>query len=74
MVAIDDTTTIASLRKENARYRIAQEFHKRVTQERTLEEMIDRILSVVFELLPAEGAAIWLSGTNSLHTKTKTGG
>ena len=26
-----------------------------------MEEMIDRILSVIFELLPAEGAAIWLN-------------
>ncbi len=61
MVKIDDNVTIATLRRENARYRVAQEFHRRVTLERSMEEMIDRILSVIFELLPAEGAAIWLN-------------
>ncbi|MBS1151331.1 MAG: cyclase [Myxococcaceae bacterium] len=61
MVKVDDTLTIATLRRENARYRVAQEFHRRVTLERSLESMIDRILSVIFELLPAEGAAIWLN-------------
>lgn len=59
--ALADLTTIATLRRENARYRIAQEFHRRVTLERDLEQMVDRILSVLFELLPAEGAAIWLT-------------
>jgi adenylate cyclase len=58
---LSDSATIATLRKENARYRIAQEFHRRVTLERTLDAMVDRILEVMFELLPAEGAAIWLS-------------
>ncbi len=61
IVKIDDNVTIATLRRENARYRVAQEFHRRVTLERTMEEMVDRILSVIFELLPAEGAAIWLT-------------
>ncbi len=61
MVKIDDTLTIATLRRENARYRVAQEFHRRVSLERSMESMIDRILSVIFELLPAEGAAIWLN-------------
>jgi class 3 adenylate cyclase len=71
MVALDDATTIAQLRKENARYRVAQEFNKRLSQERSVEAMIDRMLSVLFELLPAEGAAIWLSGTNQLHSRQK---
>lgn len=52
--------TIAALRRELARYRIAQEFHRRVAQESNLAAMVDRILSVIFELLPAEGSAIWL--------------
>ncbi len=70
--ALADLTTIATLRRENARYRIAQEFHRRVTLERDLEQMVDRILSVLFELLPAEGAAIWLT-TGQFASKAKTG-
>ena len=70
MVKADDTLTIATLRRENARYRVAQEFHRRVTLERSMEEMIDRILEVIFELLPAEGAAIWLN-SGKFATKSK---
>ncbi len=70
--AIADTATIATLRRENARYRIAQEFHRRVTLERNLEAMVDRILSVLFELMPAEGAAIWLT-TGQFASKSKDG-
>ncbi len=74
MVAVnfDETVTIATLRKENARYRIAQEFHRRVSLERSLESMVDRILSVVFDLLPAEGAAISLVD-GRFATKSKSG-
>ncbi|MBM4784142.1 MAG: GAF domain-containing protein [Archangiaceae bacterium] len=70
--ALADTATIATLRRENARYRIAQEFHRRVTLERNLEAMVDRILSVLFELMPAEGAAIWLT-TGQFASKSKDG-
>lgn len=70
--ALADTATIATLRRENARYRIAQEFHRRVTLERDLEAMVDRILSVLFELMPAEGAAIWLT-TGQFAAKSKDG-
>ena len=56
-----EALTIATLRRENARYRIAQEFHRRVSLERSVETMVDRILSVVFELLNADGAAVWLT-------------
>ncbi len=55
-----EKVTIATLRKENARYRMAQEFHRRVGLERDPGAMVDRILSAMFDLLPAEGAAIWL--------------
>jgi adenylate cyclase len=70
--ALADTATIATLRRENARYRVAQEFHRRVTLERNLEAMVDRILSVLFELLPAEGAAIWLT-TGQFASKSRDG-
>lgn len=56
-----EALTIATLRRENARYRIAQEFHRRVSLERSVEAMVDRILWVVFELLSADGAAVWLT-------------
>lgn len=67
---MNDSITIATLRRENARYRIAQEFHRRVTLERSLDAMVERILSVMFELLPAEAAAIWLT-TGKLTTKSR---
>jgi adenylate cyclase len=70
--ALAETATMATLRRENARYRIAQEFHRRVTLERNLEAMVDRILSVLFELMPAEGAAIWLT-TGQFASKSKDG-
>lgn len=57
-----ETVTIHTLRRENARYRIAQEFNRRVPQERTVEAMVQKILEAVFDLLPAEAAAIALSG------------
>src|SRR5205823_2688884 len=69
-----ESPALEALKKENARYRIAQEFHRRVTQERTRETMIDRILSTVFDLLPAEGAAIWISASNELTSRTRTAG
>jgi len=67
-----DAVTIATLRKENARYRVAQEFHRRVSLERSLEEMVDRILSVIFELMNADGAAIWLN-SGQFSSKAKDG-
>lgn len=67
-----EALTIATLRRENARYRIAQEFHRRVSLERSVEAMVDRILSVVFELLPADGAAVWLT-TGQYASKSKAG-
>jgi class 3 adenylate cyclase len=67
-----EALTIATLRRENARYRIAQEFHRRVSLERTVEAMVDRILSVVFELLNADGAAVWLT-SGRYASKSKAG-
>ena len=62
-----------ALRQENAKYRIAQEFHRRVTLERSFEAMVERILAVMFELVPAEGVAIWFS-SGELKCRTKDGG
>lgn len=67
-----EALTIATLRRENARYRIAQEFHRRVSLERSVEAMVDRILSVVFELLSADGAAVWLT-SGRYASKSKAG-
>ncbi len=71
MVKLEDLT-IATLRRENARYRIAQEFHRRVSLERSVEAMVDRILSVIFELLNADGAAVWLT-SGRYASKSRTG-
>ncbi len=75
-VKVEVDVTIAALRRENARYRVAQEFHRRVSLERSMDAMIDRILSVIFELLPAEGAAIWLNSgkfaTRSIRADEKS--
>lgn len=68
----NNDAAFAALKKENARYRIAQEFHRRVTQERTREAMVERILTVVFELLPAENSAIWISASNELMTRSRS--
>ncbi len=72
-IASTDAITISTLRKENARYRVAQEFHKRVSLERSIEEMVDRILSVIFELMNADGAAIWLN-TGQFSAKARAPG
>ncbi len=67
-----EALTIATLRRENARYRVAQEFHRRVTLERSVETMVDRILSVIFELVAADGAAVWMS-SGQYASKSKDG-
>ena len=67
-----EALTIATLRRENARYRIAQEFHRRVSLERDVETMVKRILGVIFELLPADGAAVWLT-SGQYAAKSKEG-
>ncbi len=70
-----DHQRIAALEKENARYRVAQEFHRLVTQERTREAMVERILNVMFELLPgAESSAIWIAATGELQSRTRQPG
>lgn len=71
MVNLEELT-IATLRRENARYRLAQEFHRRVTLERSVEAMVDRILTAIFELLPADGAAVWLT-SGQYASKSKAG-
>ena len=60
--ARNDAVSVAALRRENARYRIAEEFSRRVPQERDVESMVQQVLQATFDLLPAEGAAIALSG------------
>jgi adenylate cyclase len=60
MVSVE-SLTIDALKKENARYRIAQELNKRVSLERSTTAMIDKILQATFELFPCERAAILLN-------------
>jgi adenylate cyclase len=58
----NEAVSVAALRRENARYRIAEEFSRKVPQERSVESMVQQVLQATFELLPAEGAAVALSG------------
>ncbi len=67
-----EVESLAALKKENARFRIAQDFNRRVALERTVEAQVERILSVIFELLPAEGSAIWLQNGQYM-SKSKAG-
>jgi adenylate cyclase len=61
---------VQTLRRENARFRAAQEFSRRVTLERSLDAMLERILDVLFELVPAETAAIALvSGKETIKVR-----
>lgn len=73
VTSTEDNAALNALRQENAKYRIAQEFHRRVTLERSFEAMVERILAVMFELVPAEGVAIWFS-SGELKCRTKDGG
>jgi adenylate cyclase len=69
-----ETLTIAQLKRENARFRVAQEFHLRLSLERSPAMMMSRILSVVFELLDAQFAAIRLvSGDRAAASKLANG-
>lgn len=73
VVNLNEMGSVAELKKENARLRIAQEFHRRVTLDRSLDAVIQRILEVLFELLPAaDGVALWLT-QGELKTKSKSG-
>lgn len=51
---------VQQLKRENERLRLAQEFSRRVTLERSQDAMMNRIVDVLFELLAAETAVISL--------------
>ncbi len=58
---VDQSELVQSLERENSRHRIAQEFHRRVSVERSVASMLKHMLQTVLELLPADAAAIWLT-------------
>jgi adenylate cyclase len=61
---------VETLRKENARFRIAQAFYRKLQQERSTEAMIRSIISTLFELVPADGAGVWLtSGEHQFQSR-----
>lgn len=72
MTARLDDMTLTTLRKENARYRVAQEFHRRVSLLPSVEAMCEAIVGVLFDLLRIDGAALWLT-TGQVFSKGKTG-
>jgi adenylate cyclase len=69
-----EALTIAALRREISRYRIAQEFHRRVNLEKSVDAMIESILSGMFDLLDAGGTAIHLTSGRTAWKTREVGG
>ncbi len=68
-----DDEMLAALRKENARFRIAQEFHRFVRLERDIGRQLKLILRTIGDLLSADVAIIELvSGERAVRTRIGT--
>ncbi len=68
-----DDEMLASLRKENARFRIAQEFHRFVRLERDIGRQLRLILRTIGDLLSADVAIIQLvTGERAVRTRIGT--
>jgi adenylate cyclase len=64
----DQIHDINSLKQDYEKLRIANEFHRFVGAERELKSLLDKILSVAFQLLAADNAVIFLPDeTGKLH-------
>lgn len=64
----DQVQDIASLKQDYEKLRIANEFHRFVGAERELKSLLDKILTVAFQLLAADNAVIFLPDeTGKLH-------
>lgn len=55
-----DLDMVVTLRRENARFRIAQELHRRLPPRRDVESQLEAILELVHDLLSADTAVIEL--------------
>ncbi len=58
----DKLTDIESMRQDYEKLRIANEFHRLVGMERDLKSLLDKILKVSFQLLPADNGVLFLVG------------
>ncbi len=64
----DQIQDINGLKQDYEKLRIANEFHRFVGAERELKSLLDKILSVAFQLLAADNAVIFLPDeTGKLH-------
>lgn len=59
--SFDEITDMEILRNDYEKLRIANEFHRMVGLERDLGSVLDKILRVAFELLPADNAAVFFA-------------
>ena len=72
--AADQITDLKILREDYEKLRIANEFHRAVGLERDLKAVLDTILQVAFELIPADNAAVFFAderGNLALHARIR---
>ena len=57
---VDQLTDVAAIRQDYEKLRIAHEFHRQVGLERDLKSLLQKILSISFQLLAADNGVIFL--------------
>ncbi|MBI3181371.1 MAG: FHA domain-containing protein [Myxococcales bacterium] len=62
---VDQIHDLAALRQDYEKLRIANEFHRMVGLERDQKSLLDKILNVAFQLLPADNAVMFLINEES---------
>jgi adenylate cyclase len=62
----DKLSDIDTLKQDYEKLRIANEFHRLVGGERDLKSLLDKILVVAFELLPADNGVVFLAENGTL--------
>lgn len=62
----DKLSDIDTLKQDYEKLRIANEFHRLVGGERDLKSLLDKILVVAFELLPADNGVVFLAEEGTL--------
>ena len=62
----DKLSDIDTLKQDYEKLRIANEFHRLVGGERDLKSLLDKILVVAFELLPADNGVVFLAENSTL--------
>ncbi|MBL8910234.1 MAG: FHA domain-containing protein [Archangium sp.] len=76
----DKLSDLDTLRQDYEKLRIANEFHRLVGGERDLKSLLDKILKVSFELLPADNGVVFLAAEDgalspqAIHKRKPDGG